>query len=51
MSAPGCGVLAVLYQPVLAQVEHTFLRFRGFEPVEGAVHMQEWLIFPRYFQP
>jgi hypothetical protein len=46
-SMPGMGVYAKLYQPTLAKVEHTFLKYRGYEPDGSGIHMQEWLVFPK----
>lgn len=46
-SAPGAGVQLKLYQPTLAKIEHSFMKYRGYEPDGDGVHMQEWLVFPK----
>lgn len=46
MSAPGNGEIAVLFEPKLTSSRiGTWLQFQGFEMVDGASHVQEWVLW------
>lgn len=50
-SAPGCGILAQLFQPNLISIQHEVIHVRGLEPLDTAdgvaAIVQEWLVRPR----
>ncbi len=49
-ATPGCGVIHMLYQPIITFVTDHGFRFRGFEAIDTpngkAAVMQEWMVFP-----
>ena len=50
-SAPGCGILAQLFQPTLISIQQEVIHVRGLEPLDTAdgvaAVVQEWLVWPR----
>jgi hypothetical protein len=45
-SAPGTGQLGELYAPHLVCVNDLWFQVRGFEKLDAAGVMQEWIVFP-----
>jgi hypothetical protein len=48
-AAPGMGIIAALYQPVVLEVDHSWWRLRGLEEVQledgrPAAVLQEWVV-------